>query len=317
MKVFVTGGTGEIGRPAVAALRELGHAVQVSSRSLANDELILELGGIPVRVDLQDRESVVAAVADADAVVHLATHIPPTDAMGTPARWRANDLLRREATSHLIDAAVAARAQVMVLQSYFAVAPPEETPLPAASSNGSGLSWSGIEAMASMRDAEADMARLDEAGIRGVTVRFGSIYSETSEQLHAQVRALTSGDAVVAGSGTNYWPFVHSHDAGQAVAHALDLPTGIYEVADLRPTTLNEFWEMAAEALDAPPPRRGEIPSVHPMAPILLGSWRGFDGSRFRELSGWHPAIGSVLEGWPPAAKLFLSENTPRRRRSA
>jgi len=317
MKVFVTGGTGEIGRPAVRALRDAGHAVQVSSRSLANDELILGLGGIPVRVDLQHRDSVVAAVADADAVIHLATQIPPTDAMGTAARWRANDRLRRETTRHLIDGALASRAQIVILQSYFAVTCADGDRGREVELTDARPAWSGIPAMVSMRAAEEQMGRLAAAGIRGVTLRFGSLYSETSEQLHAQVRALVASDAIIVGPGTNYWPFVHSQDAGRAVADALAVPSGAYHIADRRSTTLNEFWEMAAATVGVPLPARGQVAGDHPMAPILLGSWREFSTGSAGQLSGWRPWVSSVLQGWPSAAERFLAENTPRRRSAA
>ncbi len=307
MRVFVTGGTGEIGRPAVSSLVSRGHVVHVASRGTDNDKLILSMGAVPLRVDLFDRTSVQAAVAEAEAILHLATRIPPTAEMGDPASWVENDRLRRETTADLIEAAVGHGVKVFVLQSYFAVGAPEadrwvddRTRLPAPP-------WSRIGAMESMREAELAMAALKSAGTRAVTLRFGSLYSETSEQLHAQVAALLSSEPLhVVGSGENFWPFIASRDAGEAVSHALMLPTGTYWVSDDAPVSVRAFWEMAAATLEVDPLRFG-APGAGPMADILLGSWR-ISNRRFRHAARWTPQEASVLEGWPRAVHRLLAE---------
>lgn len=307
MRVFVTGGTGEIGRPAVSSLVARGHVVHVASRGTENDKLILSMGAVPLRVDLFDRESVQAAVAEAQAILHLATRIPPTAEMGDPDSWEENDRLRRETTADLIEAAVRHSVDVFVLQSYFAVGAPaadrwvdDRTRLPAPP-------WSGIGAMESMREAELAMARLESAGTRAVTLRFGSLYSETSEQLHAQVAALLSaGPFHVVGSGENFWPFIASRDAGEAVSHALMLPTGTYWVSDDVPVSIRAFWETAAATLEVDPPLFG-APGAGPMADILLGSWR-ISNRRFRHAARWAPQEASVLEGWARAVRRLLAQ---------
>ncbi len=65
MKVFVTGGTGVIGRHTIPLLEEAGHEVDAPGRA---------------DLDLFDPDAVRAAVAPADAVLHLATRIPPPEA---------------------------------------------------------------------------------------------------------------------------------------------------------------------------------------------------------------------------------------------
>ena len=66
--ILVTGGTGTLGRPVVARLREAGHAVRVLSRHGGQPEQGVEF----VNVDLATGEGVDAAVAGTEIVVHLA-----------------------------------------------------------------------------------------------------------------------------------------------------------------------------------------------------------------------------------------------------
>lgn len=94
MRVFVTGGTGEIGRPAVASLLAGGHDVYVATRGDENDRLVEALRARAVRVDLFDASSVRRSAEGFDALVHLATRIPPSADMGDTAAWVDNDRLR-------------------------------------------------------------------------------------------------------------------------------------------------------------------------------------------------------------------------------
>ncbi|CAN5365532.1 NAD(P)H-binding protein [soil metagenome] len=63
--ILVTGGTGTLGRPTVAALRDAGHDVRVLSRAAGNGRLV---------GDLATGAGLAAALAGVDTVVHLATN---------------------------------------------------------------------------------------------------------------------------------------------------------------------------------------------------------------------------------------------------
>ena len=137
MRVFVTGGSGVIGRAGIPLLRAAGHDVV----ALAHAEL-----------DLFDAEAVARAVDRAGAVVHLATRIR----VGAPReRWRENDRLRTEASRLLVDAALAGGAEAFVQAGVTFVGPP--TP----------------PILESMLVAEAETARFAASGGRGIVLRFG------------------------------------------------------------------------------------------------------------------------------------------------
>jgi uncharacterized protein YbjT (DUF2867 family) len=72
MKVFVTGGSGYIGRTTIAALRRGGHAVTALVRGEQTAQVVVGLGATPVAGTLGDLEVLRDAAANADGVIHLA-----------------------------------------------------------------------------------------------------------------------------------------------------------------------------------------------------------------------------------------------------
>lgn len=117
MKVFVTGATGAIGRPTVPLLTAAGHEVTAVVRSPEKRAQVEAAGAAGVEVDLFDAAAVRQAVAGHDAVVNLVTNIPPMTQAGRPSAWATNDRLRREASAHLVDGAIAAGAARLVQES--------------------------------------------------------------------------------------------------------------------------------------------------------------------------------------------------------
>ncbi|WP_284749908.1 NAD-dependent epimerase/dehydratase family protein [Amycolatopsis sp. RTGN1] len=74
MKVFLTGGSGYVGRPTVRALRRHGHEVSALARSDASARVLTELGATPVAGDLTATDVLREAAAAADGVIHLGQH---------------------------------------------------------------------------------------------------------------------------------------------------------------------------------------------------------------------------------------------------
>ena len=119
MRLLITGGTGVLGR----ALRPLAEAAGHEFAMPAREEL-----------DLFDPSAVADAVRDVDGVLHLATRIRSLEQISDPDAWRENDRLRADASRILVDAAIAAGAEVYVQPTVTFVYPPdgpvsEETPV--------------------------------------------------------------------------------------------------------------------------------------------------------------------------------------------
>jgi nucleoside-diphosphate-sugar epimerase len=77
MKVFLTGGSGYVGRPTVRALVRRGHEVSALARSDAAASVLTDLGARPVPGGLTDTDVLRAAAAEADGVIHLGQHYGP------------------------------------------------------------------------------------------------------------------------------------------------------------------------------------------------------------------------------------------------
>jgi len=194
MRILVTGAGGVLGRATVPLLRGAGHEVAAPDRR---------------ELDLFDPVAIAAAVGESEAVLHLATRIPPREEMDRPGAWHENDRLRRDASRHLVDAALAASTQAYVFPSVTFLYPrrveaDEATPV------------GPVPAM--LRSAlagEAEAARFAAAGRAGVVLRLGLLDGPG-----------TANPAPNATAGAT----LHAADAGRALAASLALPGGTYNV---------------------------------------------------------------------------------------
>ena len=118
MRILVTGAAGVLGRMTVPLLGERGHQLATPSSS---------------QLDLFDVEQVWEAVHDVHAVLHLATRIPTPDRRNLPGAWDVNDRLRADATRLIVDSALSAQTELIVVPTAAFVYPPgpadESTPL--------------------------------------------------------------------------------------------------------------------------------------------------------------------------------------------
>src|SRR3954470_18807064 len=97
MRLLVTGGTGVLGRALQPLAEAAGHELAMPGRE---------------ELDLFDPSAVADAARGVDGVLHLATRIRTLDQVGDPDAWRENDHLRADASRILVEAAIAAGAEV-------------------------------------------------------------------------------------------------------------------------------------------------------------------------------------------------------------
>lgn len=296
MRVFVAGATGVVGHRAVRQLVAAGHTVSGVARSPEKAELLLRLSVTPVEVDLFDRLAVADAVVGHDAVVNLATNIPPPHQAARAKAWATNDRLRREVSGHLVGAALSAGAARFVQESIT---------FPYVDG---GSDWideeqqRDVPAMtASVDDAEAAAARFTRRGGHGVVLRFGAFYAPESDQTTMSRRLIDRRVAPLTGRPTAYRSMVHADDAAAAVVAALIAPAGVFNVVDDEPLPNEELVKVWAEVQGRKPPRfpPRALTALGGAAARMLARSQRVSNRRFRDVTGWQPRFPSMADGWP------------------
>src|SRR4051812_23548428 len=117
MKVFVTGGTGAIGRFVIPALVGGGHEVAALARDDDKAGGLAGQGARPVRVSLFDVGELTEAFAGHDVVANLATAIPPTKDALKASAWETNTRIRTKGSAAVTDAALASGVRQLIQES--------------------------------------------------------------------------------------------------------------------------------------------------------------------------------------------------------
>jgi nucleoside-diphosphate-sugar epimerase len=89
--IFITGGSGYIGRTLIVHALTHGYTVTALSRTPHSDTTLSSLGATPVRGDLSTLSVLTAQAARADIVISIADAIAGDYSMSTTERFRIND----------------------------------------------------------------------------------------------------------------------------------------------------------------------------------------------------------------------------------
>ncbi len=293
--MFVTGGTGAIGGHAVPALVSAGHQVSALARGPAKAGQLRRWGAAPVEVSLFDPNELTRAFMGCDAVVNLATAIPPMRQFTNARAWAANQRVRTEGSAAVVDAALAAGVGWVVQESVVMLY-----------ADG-GDAWLDEDAPVERyrmaegnHAAEASIRRFTDSGGHGVVLRFGWFYgpgAAHSEQMLALARRHI---VMTLGSPDGYQSSIHMADAGAAVAASLNVTAGVYNVVDDQPLTKRQFSGALATAAGAAPWIRGPGRAAMLFGNRLTSLTRSVraTNSRFKAAAGWEPAYPSAREGW-------------------
>ena len=250
MKVTVTGATGNVGRPLVAALREKGHEVTALSRDA--DSGSRKLGsGVTVLEWPAPKEAPPPpeAIEGQDAVIHL---------LGEPIDQRWTDEVKRElrdsrvlSTRQVVEGLKAAEARpgVLVSQSasgYYGNRGDEE--LTESSSAGDDF----LADLVVEWEAEADKAR--DLNVRVVTTRTGVVLSREGGALEKMLPFFKLGIGGPVAGGGQYVPWVHLDDVtGSLVAVMQDeAASGPVNVSAPAPATNKELSKTLGRVLRRP-----------------------------------------------------------------
>ncbi len=304
MIIFVTGGTGAIGRHAVSALVAAGHEVTAMARSPQRAGELAAKGARPEIVSLFDERALAVAFAGHDAVVNLASALPRTSQFMRKRAWKRNAEVRIKGSTAVVNAALAAgvgrviqESVVMLYQDRGAEWIDESTSIdhyPIAAAN---------------HVAEANANRFSEQAKSGVVLRFGWFYGSGATHSEEFFGLARRHVCIQMGRPDSFVSSIHVHDAGAAVVAALHAPAGTYNVVDDEPLTKRQYADALASAAEARPWLR-----VPGRAALLLGNRSTsltrslrVRNQRFKRATGWAPIYESAREGWAATATPLLA----------
>lgn len=299
MRVFVTGGTGAIGRHVVPALLGAGNEVSALARTPERAASLVQQGADPVVLSLFDVAALTTALVGHDAVVNLATAIPPTSRALRTASWRPNERVRTEGSAAVVAAALAAGVGRVVQESVVMIYADrdqewitEQSPtddFPIARGN---------------HAAEANVQRFRDACGDGIVLRFGMFYGPGAAHCEEMLAQARHHVGLVLGRPGGFVSSIHVGDAASAVSHALYVPAGTYNVVDDQPLTKRAFADALAAAVGRRMAVRGPGRSALLLGDRLTSLTRSLRVSNglFRAATNWAPRYPSARQGLLAAA---------------
>jgi nucleoside-diphosphate-sugar epimerase len=308
MRIFVAGASGAVGDRLVPMLVHGGHDVVAMTRSPGNADALRAIGAEPAVADGLDRGAVMQAVmrAEPEVVIHQMTALSKaTNIKKFDDEFALTNRLRTEGTDHLVEAARAAGARRLIVQSY-AAWPYERT--------GTGLKTEDDpldpdppanqrRSLAAIRHAER--AALEAADLEGVALRYGAFYGPGTGLTSGGylVEAVAKRKFPIVGDGAGVWSFVHIDDVASATMAAVDHGApGVYNVVDDDPAPVAEWLPELAAAIGAKPPRRvpvwlGRL-AVGEVGVSLMTQIRGASNAKAKRELAWTPRYASWREGF-------------------
>ena len=298
MRVFVAGGSGAIGRALVPRLVAAGHEVAATTRSAAKAPLLESLGATPVVVDALDELAVRAAVKALrpDALMNQLTSLPRRYNPRRLGPWyKATSLLKVSSTRILLRAAAEVGAKRFVYQSIaflYALMGPnvvdEKAP----------LALDAHEPFGGLVRATAEGERIATTadGIVGVVLRYGQLYGPGTYFAHDGdfARQARSRMLPIVGGAGGIISFLHVDDAAMSAIAALELGSGVYNIADDEPASSREWIPAFCKELDAPQP--WSVPAwliriaAGDFAARLLTEGRGASNAKAKRELSWIPS---------------------------
>ncbi|HEX9942846.1 MAG TPA: NAD-dependent epimerase/dehydratase family protein [Thermoanaerobaculia bacterium] len=321
MRLFLTGGTGYIGRALARRLAEAGHEVRALVRPTSNAEPLKQLGAATFVGDIGDRYSMREGMSGADWVIHAAAEL---DLGGPEERMRQANVQGSENVASLAYKLGVGRFLSVSSMAYWGGSPPDgsvvnedapvRTPFPTLYS-------------ATKHSGELAVQEWAKRGLKVNTVFPSLVYGPPGKKEGA--------NAILRGFLKGRFPLLAGADRKTSWIYLDDLVDGMVRVMDKAPpgrgylmagevTTLRSLVDRACRLGGVKPPRLSVPVSVARLGLVLstplfrlrdrrppyssgqlnsLERHWAFDDSRARAELDWHPR--GLDEGLPPTVEFL------------
>ena len=232
MRIFVTGGSGYIGRAVIAELRRRGHHVAALARSDKAAATVRALGAQAVHGSLDSLDVIELAAREHDATVHLASPVPPD---GVAREGKMLDVLLRVAPD---DHAIVYTSGAWVYGDRGDAVVDEDAPV-------------NPIAMVAWRPGHEDQVLAASArGVRAVVIRPAVVYGDGGGIVGMLMASAKPGPVRVVGDGTNRWPMVRVDALAELYAAAVEqaAANGIYNASSAASVPYVEIARAASRA---------------------------------------------------------------------
>jgi nucleoside-diphosphate-sugar epimerase len=260
MKIFVTGGTGAIGRFLIPQLLENRHEVVALTRSPNKAVLIENMGATAAIADPLDKQQLTAAVrmAEPEVIIHqLSALTGAGNFKNFDQDFALTNRFRTEVTDNLLAAARTIGTRRLITQSFCGwpyarkggPVKTEDDPLdPKPMEN-------FTKTLAALRYQEDKMRTV--SFLEGVALRYGNFYGPGTSigKGGAVYKMVRKRRLPLIGGGGGIWSFIHVIDAARATVAAVSHGTpGIYNVCDDEPAKVATWLPFLAHAIGGKPP---------------------------------------------------------------
>ncbi|WVR09381.1 hypothetical protein IAU60_006448 [Kwoniella sp. DSM 27419] len=279
MKVFVTGGSGWVGRHTVAELIAHGHQVFAIARSDKSIKTLEDLGASVIKAGLEDTDVLAQQAASTDATIHLAYVHDFSDygADGRPAQ------VDRAAIQAMAGALVGSNKPLITTTGTI------------------GLPPNALETDKALYGPRADAENLSfsyaDKGVRPISIRLApSVHGQGDWGFVPMLIGMAKKNGYVAypDDGASRWPGVHVKDAARLYRLAVekDIPgaTALHGV-DLPSVSQKEMATIFGQklGLEVKSIKGDDIQSYFTWLALFVANDSNVSNTKTKELTGWEP----------------------------
>jgi nucleoside-diphosphate-sugar epimerase len=308
MRVFVTGGTGAIGKSLVPHLLKNGHEVIALTRTSQKAKGLEALGAKTAIADPLDKEALTAVVkkVEPEVIIHQLTALAHAGNFKKfNEEFALTNRFRTEVSDTLLAAGRLVGARRFIAQSFCGwpfepVGGPIKTEDDPLDPNPPS---SFTEILTAIRYLEGVVN--NAKGIEALALRYGMLYGPGTAfaKEGAIVELIRKRQLPIVGDGEGVWSFIHVEDVAMATVAAVSRgPAGIYNVVDDEPAAVATWLPFLADVLGARSPRK--IPAwlgrfaIGKGGVSMMTKIRGGSNDKAKREFGWQPAYPSWRHGF-------------------